>query len=185
MSPSKRRRLGITTKDRDQAPEAETETSETPAADDVDTSADTPAETAAASPQVPAVRADQEDDLLSNLGGGRPAVVDPLQPQLIDRTKLPNAPEERLAAYEAAIEAARGTLAHTVTKAKFRAEIEIGFVLDAIREEELHLAKYGSIENYGDQRWGYKRSTLYELMDTAVIRLAAAAGRVVSGNPDT
>ncbi|MDO0939289.1 hypothetical protein QQY66_49185 [Streptomyces sp. DG2A-72] len=185
MSPSKRRRLGITTKERDAAPDEETATSETPAADSAEASADTPAETTVPSPGVPAVREDQEDDLLSNLGGGRPAVVDPLEPQLIDRTKLPSAPEERLAVYEAAIETAQGTLAHTVTKAKFRAEIEIGFVLDAIREEELHLAKYGSIENYGEQRWGYKRSTLYELMDTAAIRLAAASGRVVSGNPDT
>ncbi|MEU4986656.1 hypothetical protein [Streptomyces sp. NPDC021969] len=129
---------------------------------------------------------DQEDDLLSNFGGGLPAAVDPFAPQLVDRTRLPNVPGERLAVYEAAIEASRGTLADNVTRARFRAEIEIGFVLDAIRSEpELYVSEYGTIENYGWTRWGYKRSTMYELMDTAPIRLAAASGKTVSGNPDT
>ncbi|MYT25990.1 hypothetical protein GTW69_37945 [Streptomyces sp. SID7760] len=136
----------------------------------------------------PPTRQDQEDDLLSNFGGGLPAKVeaDPFAPQLVDRTRLPDAPEDRLAAYEAAIETSRGTLADTVTRARFRAEIEIGFLLDAIRSEpELYVPTFGTIENYGLTRWGYKRSTMYELMDTAPIRLAAVSGKAVSGNPDT
>ncbi|MGO4417278.1 hypothetical protein AB4Z54_00500 [Streptomyces sp. MCAF7] len=181
----RRRRLGISTKDRDEAnPElaAPTETETATTADESDTApAEAPSDTAA--PEEP--KDQEEDDLLTNFGGGLPARVDPLTPQPIDRDRLPAAPEERLKAYEAAIEAAQGTLAHTVTKAKFRAEIEIGFALDGIREEGLHVANYGTIENYGAQRWGYKRSTLYELMDTAALRLAAASGKVVFGNPDT
>ncbi|MEW2153179.1 hypothetical protein OG330_31135 (plasmid) [Streptomyces albidoflavus] len=127
-----------------------------------------------------------EGGLLDNFGGGLPAVTDLFAPQLVDRSQLPDAPEDRLAVYENAIEASRGALADTVTRARFRAEIEIGFVLDAIRSEpDLYTQKYGTIENYGSTRWGYKRSTMYELMDTAPIRLAAASGRAVSGNPDT
>ncbi|MFC9016304.1 hypothetical protein ACFY73_29960 [Streptomyces albidoflavus] len=131
---------------------------------------------------------DQEDeeDLLRNFGGGRPAVVDLFAPQLPDRSRLPADPAERLRAYEDAIESSQATLAATVTRARFRAEIEIGFLLDAIRSEpDLYVPKYGTIENYGEQRWGYKRSTLYELMDTAPVRVAAAALKAVSGNPDT
>ncbi|MGW2227497.1 hypothetical protein [Streptomyces formicae] len=128
---------------------------------------------------------DQEDDLLANFGGGLAARVDPLAPQPIDPARLPDSPEERLAAYEAAIESSQSTLAGTVMRAKFRAEVEIGFALDGIRKEELHIAKYGTIENYGYERWGYKRSTLYELMDTAPIRLVALSGKTVSGFPDT
>ncbi|MFI5867716.1 hypothetical protein [Streptomyces sp. NPDC051546] len=128
---------------------------------------------------------DPEEDLLRNFGGGLPAVVDPFAPRLLDPARLPIDPEERLRAYEAAIETSRSGLADTVMKAKFRAEVEIGLALDGIRQDELHIKKYGTIENYGVVRWGYKRSTLYELMDTAPIRIAAAAGKTVSGNPDT
>ncbi|MFC9068728.1 hypothetical protein [Streptomyces harbinensis] len=105
-------------------------------------------------------------------------------PQLINPNSLPTEPDERLTAYETAIEASRSALAGTISKARFRAEVEIGFALAAIRSEELHLRRAATIEQYGAERWGYKRSTLYELMDTAEIRLAAAVG-VVSGNPDT
>ncbi|MFF8464843.1 hypothetical protein ACF071_29365 [Streptomyces albidoflavus] len=195
----RRRRLGITTK----AAETDTTTADSTTTEEADGPAEgidgaptdavpadgSPTDTAPAQPNPPAQPdpdEDQEADLLSNFGGGLPANVDPFAPQLVDRSRLPQAPEERLAVYEDAIETSRGTLAASVTRARFRAEIEIGFVLDAIRSEpELYVPKYGTIENYGDTRWGYKRSTLYELMDTAPIRLAAASGRVVSGNPDT
>ncbi|MFD9151267.1 hypothetical protein ACFWDF_29130 [Streptomyces diastaticus] len=202
----RRRRLGISTKATEPdapttGPATETDTpTADPAtegtADAAEEVADAPAGTALAdiapaqpqssTPPPSAEGGDQEADLLSNFGGGLPAAVDPFAPQLVDRSRLPEAPEERLAVYEKAIETSRGTLAASVTRARFRAEIEIGFVLDAIRSEpELYVPQYGTIENYGDTRWGYKRSTLYELMDTAPIRLAAAAGRVVSENPDT
>ncbi|MFI9005483.1 hypothetical protein [Streptomyces sp. NPDC053541] len=187
---TRRRKLGISTKATN--PGEATETAET--TEDGKTSAETITEAAEPAGQLdlPAEtrerheNQDQEDDLLSNFGGGLPAVVDPFAPQLVDRTRLPDAPEERLAVYEAAIETSRGTLADTVSRARFRAEIEIGFVLDIIRSEpELYVPQYGTIENYGRTRWGYKRSTMYELMDTAPIRLAAASGKALSGNPDT
>ncbi|MFE2528754.1 hypothetical protein ACFXEL_31545 [Streptomyces sp. NPDC059382] len=107
------------------------------------------------------------------------AAVDPFAPKLIDLDTLTGTDEEQLAALEGAIEAAQNTLADNVRDARFRAEVEIGFTLDAIRRRELHVEKFGTIENYGEVRWGYKRSTLYELMDTAPIRIA------MSGNPDT
>lgn len=107
------------------------------------------------------------------------AVADPFAPKLIDLDTLTGTDEEQLALLEGAIEAAQNTLADNVRDARFRAEVEIGFTLDAIRRRELHVEKFGTIENYGEQRWGYKRSTLYELMDTAPIRIA------MSGNPDT
>ncbi|MFD8155347.1 hypothetical protein ACFV28_31935 [Streptomyces sp. NPDC059720] len=186
----RRRRLGISTKAADSSATDTVTAEETDApadggAESVGTSG--PAETPEPARQAdPPEQQDQEDDLLSNFGGGLPATVDPFAPQLLDRARLPDAPEERLAVYEAAIETSRGTLADTVTRARFRAEIEIGFVLDAIRSEpDLYVPRYGTIENYGLTRWGYKRSTMYELMDTAPIRLAAASGKTVSGNPDT
>lgn len=107
------------------------------------------------------------------------AVADPFAPKLIDLDTLAGTDEEQLALLEGAIEAAQNTLADNVRDARFRAEVEIGFTLDAIRRRELHVEKFGTIENYGEKRWGYKRSTLYELMDTAPIRIA------MSGNPDT
>ncbi|MGW5852010.1 hypothetical protein ACWFQ8_29370 [Streptomyces sp. NPDC055254] len=182
----RRRKLGIVT--RSQAPDS-TETAETP--DGTAPAADPAQSPGGAIEPAPAAvgtvgNEDQEEDLLANFGGGLPAAVaDPFAPQLLDRASLPDDPEERLLAYEAAIETSRNSLAHTVMKARFRAEIEIGLALDGIRGDELHIPKYGTIENYGFERWGYKRSTLYELMDTAPIRIAAAAGKSVSGNPDT
>ncbi|MFJ7271994.1 hypothetical protein ACIQV3_36060 [Streptomyces sp. NPDC099050] len=105
--------------------------------------------------------------------------ADPFAPKLLDLDTLTGTDEERLALLEGAIEAAQNTLADNVRDARFRAEVEIGFTLNAIRSLELHVAKFGTIENYGETRWGYKRSTLYELMDTAPIRIA------MSGIPDT
>ncbi|MFF5809061.1 hypothetical protein [Streptomyces sp. NPDC012746] len=193
----RRRKLGISTKAAGDS-SAETLTAEgtgaAPASDPAPAGAEPVGAPEADTQTEPAPQAeppqhqDQEDDLLSNFGGGLPAKVeaDPFAPQLVDRTQLPAAPEDRLAAYEAAIETSRGILADTVTRARFRAEIEIGFLLDAIRSEpELYVPAFGTIENYGLTRWGYKRSTMYELMDTAPIRLAAVSGKAVSGNPDT
>ncbi|MGN9821882.1 hypothetical protein ACTMUQ_42220 [Streptomyces sp. SD11] len=178
----RRKRLGISTKAAQPTSPATTEETGGP-----DPEASVPAGATEPAMQTgPPEQQDQEDDLLSNFGGGLPVQVDPFAPQLLDRTRLPDVPEERLAVYEAAIETSRGTLADTVTRARFRAEIEIGFALDAIRSEpDLYVPTYGTIENYGATRWGYKRSTMYELMDTAPIRLAAASGKAVSGNPDT
>ncbi|MFD9824178.1 hypothetical protein [Streptomyces violascens] len=182
----RRRKLGIVTRSQDTATDSP-EATETP--DGADPQATVPAaqESAEVAPASAgaAGNEDQEEDLLANFGGGLPAVVDPFAPQLLDPARLPDDPEERLCAYEAAIETSRNNLAHTVVKAKFRAEVEIGLALDGIRQDDLYIRKYGTIENYGAVRWGYKRSTLYELMDTAPIRIAAAAGKTVSGNPDT
>ncbi|MFE0654228.1 hypothetical protein ACFVZH_37360 [Streptomyces sp. NPDC059534] len=188
----RRRRLGISTKAADNSPADATAEGTAATSSDADSAGAEPVgapEPAELAPQAePSEPQDKGDDLLSNFGGGLPAKaeVDLFAPQLVDRAQLPDAPEERLAVYEAAIEASRRALADTVTRAKFRAEIEIGFLLDAIRSEpDLYVPTFGTIENYGLTRWGLKRSTMYELMDTAPLRLAAASGKPVSGNPDT
>ncbi|MEU8516386.1 hypothetical protein AB0C76_33105 [Kitasatospora sp. NPDC048722] len=112
-------------------------------------------------------------------------VADPFAPRLLDPEQVTGTPAEQLAVLEAAIETSRSTGLASIARAKFRAEVEIGFLLGVIRDRpDLYVPAYGTIERYGEQRWGYKRSTLYELMDTAPVRLAIANGRV-SGNPDT
>ncbi|MET8703613.1 hypothetical protein ABZW10_32900 [Kitasatospora sp. NPDC004723] len=122
--------------------------------------------------------------LLDNFGGGQALVADPFAIRAFDPAAVTGTPEEQLAALESAIEAAQAAGLESIHRARFRGEVEIGLLLAEIRKRELHLIKHGTIEEYGWERWGYRRSTLYELMDTAPIRLAVAQG-VASGNPDT
>ena len=42
-----------------------------------------------------------------------------------------------------------------------------GLLLREIRDDKLYKKKYGTFEEYADQRWGWKKSRAYQMIDAA------------------
>jgi hypothetical protein len=101
------------------------------------------------------------------------AVTDPFAPQPIDPATVTGTAEERLAAFEAAIDRAKDTAGRTLKAARARFVVEAGTALRAIRDEDggLYKTAHATFEDYIDARWDMDRTRAYQLIDAAPVML--------------
>ncbi|MFD8226866.1 hypothetical protein ACFV16_22140 [Streptomyces massasporeus] len=97
------------------------------------------------------------------------AVVDPFAPKLLDPAAVSGTPEQRLAAFEAAIDEAKETAGHSLKAARARFVVEAGTALRAIRDEDggLYKVTHDRFEDYIRERWEMDRTRAYQLIDAA------------------
>jgi hypothetical protein len=97
------------------------------------------------------------------------AVADPFAPKPLDPAAVTGTAEERLAAFEAAIDEAKETAGQTLKAARARFVVEAGTALRAIRDEDggLYKVTHATFEEYIAARWDMDRSRAYQLIDAA------------------
>jgi hypothetical protein len=97
------------------------------------------------------------------------AVADPFAPKPLDPATVTGTAEERLAAFEAAIDEAKETAGNSLKAARARFVVEAGTALRAIRDEDggLYKGSYETFEDYVTRRWDMDRSRAYQLIDAA------------------
>lgn len=103
-----------------------------------------------------------------------PAVPDdPFAPQPVDPDTVRGSAEQRLAAFEAAIDRAKETAGTTLKAARARFVVEAGTALRAIRDEDggLYKVTHETFEEYIGARWDMDRSRAYQLIDAAPVML--------------
>lgn len=102
------------------------------------------------------------------------APVDPFAPKVLDPAAVTGTAEERLAAFEAAIDEAKETAGQTLKAARARFVVEAGTALRAIRDEDggLYRVTHETFEDYIRQRWDMDRTRAYQLIDAAPAMLA-------------
>jgi hypothetical protein len=98
-----------------------------------------------------------------------PAPPDPFTPQPIDPATVTGTDEEKLAAYEAAIDRAKETAGTTLKAARARFVVEAGTALRAIRDQDggLYKVTHTTFEDYISARWDMDRTRAYQLIDAA------------------
>lgn len=115
-------------------------------------------------------RATAGDDTVNPL---LPAVVpdDPFAPQPVDPAAVTGSAEQRLAAFEAAIDRAKETAGTTLKAARARFVVEAGTALRAIRDEDggLYKVTHETFEEYIAARWDMDRTRAYQLIDAAPV----------------
>lgn len=99
--------------------------------------------------------------------GKQPAPADPFVPKPVDPAAVTGSAEERLAAFEAAIDRAKSTAGETLKAARARFVVEAGTALRAIRDEFLFKLGHATFEEYIAARWEMDRSRAYQLIDAA------------------
>jgi hypothetical protein len=102
-----------------------------------------------------------------------PAVPDPFAPKPVDPATVTGTDAERLAAFEAAIDAAKETAGNSLKAARARFVVEAGTALRAIRDEGggLYKVTHATFEEYISQRWDMDRTRAYQLIDAAPVML--------------
>lgn len=96
-----------------------------------------------------------------------PEKPDPFTPRPVDPAAVTGTEAERLAAYEAAIDAAQKTASDSLKAARARFVVEAGTALRAIRDEGLFTLSHGTFEEYIVGRWEMDRTRAYQLIDAA------------------
>lgn len=104
-------------------------------------------------------------ELVKEVPGG----IDPFAPKPLDPAAVTGTAEERLAAFEAAIDEAKETAGNSLKAARARFVVEAGTALRAIRDEDggLYKVTHGTFEEYIAARWDMDRSRAYQLIDAA------------------
>lgn len=99
--------------------------------------------------------------------------IDPFAPQPVDPAAVTGSAEERLAAFEAAIDRAKDTAGTTLKAARARFVVEAGTALRAIRDEDggLYKVTHETFEEYIAARWDMDRTRAYQLIDAAPVML--------------
>lgn len=97
---------------------------------------------------------------------------DPFTARPVDPATVTGTDAERLAVFEAAMEAARGTAEHSLRASRARFVIEAGTALRGIRDQGLHLVTHPSFEDYVQGRWQMDRTRAYQLIDACPAMLA-------------
>ncbi|WP_051705190.1 hypothetical protein [Streptomyces sp. NRRL S-455] len=94
---------------------------------------------------------------------------DPFAPKVLDPATVTGTAEERLAAFEAAIDEAKEAASHSLKAARARFVVEAGTALRAIRDEDggLYKVTHETFEQYISDRWDMDRSRAYQLIDAA------------------
>ncbi|MER7488689.1 hypothetical protein ABTY20_22850 [Streptomyces sp. NPDC126497] len=94
---------------------------------------------------------------------------DPFAPKPLDPAAVTGTAEERLAAFETAIDEAKETAATSLKAARARFVVEAGTALRAIRDEDggLYKVTHDTFEEYIVGRWGMDRTRAYQLIDAA------------------
>lgn len=102
-----------------------------------------------------------------------PAQPDPFAPQPVDPAAVTGSAEQRLAAFEAAIDRAKETAGTTLKAARARFVVEAGTALRAIRDEDggLYKVTHETFEDYITARWDMDRTRAYQLIDAAPVML--------------
>lgn len=103
-----------------------------------------------------------------------PAVLDdPFAPQPVDPAAVTGSTEQRLAAFEAAIDRAKERAGSTLKAARARFVVEAGTALRAIRDEDggLYKVTHETFEDYITDRWDMDRTRAYQLIDAAPVML--------------
>ncbi|MGW2213235.1 hypothetical protein [Streptomyces sp. NPDC001781] len=97
--------------------------------------------------------------------------LDPFAPQPVDPATVTGTAEERLKAFEAAIDRAKETAGTTLKSARARFVVEAGTALRAIRDEDggLYKVTHATFEDYISARWDMDRSRAYQLIDAAPV----------------
>jgi hypothetical protein len=97
----------------------------------------------------------------------------PFIPQPVDPAAVTGSAEQRLAAFEAAIDRAKETAGTTLKAARARFVVEAGTALKAIRDEDggLYKVSHATFEEYIAGRWEMDRSRAYQLIDAAPVML--------------
>src|SRR5207237_6337312 len=98
---------------------------------------------------------------------------DPFAPQPVDPAAVTGSAEQRLAAFEAAIDRAKETAGTTLKAARARFVVEAGTALRAIRDEDggLYKVTHETFEDYITARWDMDRTRAYQLIDAAPVIL--------------
>lgn len=112
--------------------------------------------------------------------GANPLVPSPTAgaaalPSPIDPAAVTGTPEERLRAFEGAIDAATSSVRRAVASAKERFVVEAGIALREIRDQELYKVTHATFEAYVGERWTISRPRAYELIDAAPKMIAVSA----------
>ncbi len=102
-----------------------------------------------------------------------PAQPDPFAPQPVDPAAVTGSAEQRLAAFEAAIDRAKETAGTTLKAARARFVVEAGTALRAIRDEDggLYKVTHATFDEYIGARWDMDRTRAYQLIDAAPVML--------------
>lgn len=95
--------------------------------------------------------------------------IDPFLPRPVDPAAVTGSAEQRLAAFEAAIDRAKETAGTTLKAARARFVVEAGTALRAIRDQDggLYKVTHATFEEYITARWDMDRSRAYQLIDAA------------------
>lgn len=98
---------------------------------------------------------------------------DPFAPQPVDPAAVTGSAEQRLAAFEAAIDRAKETAGTTLKAARARFVVEAGTALRAIRDEDggLYKVTHSTFDEYIGARWDMDRTRAYQLIDAAPVML--------------
>lgn len=110
-----------------------------------------------------------DDDGVNPLLPAAPA--DPFAPEPVDPAAVTGSAEQRLAAFEAAIDRAKERAGTTLKAARARFVVEAGTALRAIRDEDggLYKVTHKTFEEYIAARWDMDRSRAYQLIDAAPV----------------
>lgn len=103
-----------------------------------------------------------------------PAIPDdPFAPQPVDPAAVTGSAEQRLAAFEAAIDRAKEQAGTTLKAARARFVVEAGTALRAIRDEDggLYKLTHETFDEYISSRWDMDRTRAYQLIDAAPVML--------------
>ncbi|WP_143589847.1 hypothetical protein [Streptomyces africanus] len=92
---------------------------------------------------------------------------DPFAPKPLDPAAVTGTAEERLAAFEQAIDQAQETAGRSLKAARARFVVEAGTALRAIRDEGLFKLSHETFDEYIAGRWDMDRSRAYQLIDAA------------------
>lgn len=102
-----------------------------------------------------------------------PVPDDPFAPQPVDPAAVTGSAEQRLAAFEAAIDRAKEQAGTTLKAARARFVVEAGTALRAIRDEDggLYKLTHDTFDEYIGARWDMDRTRAYQLIDAAPVML--------------
>lgn len=92
----------------------------------------------------------------------------------VDPNRVQGDPAQRLAEFEAAIDAATAIAEQSVRAAKARFAIEAGTALRQIRDQELFRITHDTFAAYVKQRWSIGPTRAWQLIEAAPAMLAAA-----------
>lgn len=98
---------------------------------------------------------------------------DPFAPRPVDPAAVTGSAEQRLAAFEAAIDRAKERAGTTLKAARARFVVEAGTALKAIRDEDggLYKLTHETFDDYITARWDMDRTRAYQLIDAAPVML--------------